>query len=345
MKTIGKAVCTTTMALALLAPTIVSAQSQNTDEAVPVTFKTFARAEMDRYFGNFVKHSGIGKIFHSRAPTPVKDQRVVRMNRDTLYSSAVFDLDAGPVTITLPDPGTRFMSIQTVTEDHYSPPSAYAPSTVTLSREAVGTRYAAIIIRTFANPYSEADLRAANALQDQTRVDQPGGPGSFEVPNWDPVSLGKIRNALANLQSMGGCAEFVRMGLSGEVDPVCHLLATATGWGLNPPQDAAYETRYPNTGKEVMKLTVKDVPVDGFWSITVYNPKGFLEKNDLNSYSVNNVTATPNADSSYTIQFGGCTRQSVNCLVTPPDWNYSVRMYRPREAILDGSWEFPQATP
>ena len=70
--------------------------------------------------------------------------------------------------------------------------------------------------------------------------------------------------------------------------------------------------------------------------------EGFFEKNDLDSYSINNVTAKPNADGSYTIQFGGCTRQTDNCLVTPPGWNYSVRMYRPGQAILDGSWKFPQ---
>ena len=44
-------------------------------------------------------------------------QNIIRMNRDTLYSAVVVDLDAGPVTITLPDPGKRFMSLQIVDED------------------------------------------------------------------------------------------------------------------------------------------------------------------------------------------------------------------------------------
>jgi hypothetical protein len=34
------------------------------------------------------------------------------MNRDALHSAAVFNLDAGPVTITLPEPGTCFLSMQ-----------------------------------------------------------------------------------------------------------------------------------------------------------------------------------------------------------------------------------------
>ena len=163
----------------------------------------------------------------------------------------------------------------------------------------------------------------------------------------NPITQGKIREDLADLQAMGGCVGSVRMGTPKEVDPICHLMATATGWGLNPPQDAVYDSRYPepNGGMEVRKITVKDVPVDGFWSISVYNQKGFFEKNKLGSYSINNVTAKPNADGSYTIQFGGCKEQTVNCLVTPPGWNYNVRLYRPRQPILDGSWKFPFPQP
>ncbi len=26
-------------------------------------------------------------------------------------------------------------------------------------------------------------------------------------------------------------------------------------------------------------------------------------------------------------------------------WNYTVRLYRPREDILDGSWKFPEPQP
>jgi hypothetical protein len=124
-------------------------------------------------------------------------------------------------------------------------------------------------------------------------------------------------------------------------------MATATGWGLNPEKDAVYDSVYPkaNDGKTVHTLTVRDVPVDGFWSISVYDAKGYFVKNDLGSYSVNNITGKPNADGSYTVQFGGCTPQTVNCLVTPAGWNYAVRQYRPRQSILDGTWKFPEAQP
>jgi hypothetical protein len=91
------------------------------DGAVLVSADNFTRAESDLYFSNVVKDGGFGKLIHIRELTPLDKQLVVRSNRDTLYSAGVFDLDGGPVTISLPDAGGRFMSMQVITEDHYVP--------------------------------------------------------------------------------------------------------------------------------------------------------------------------------------------------------------------------------
>jgi hypothetical protein len=82
-------------------------------------------------------------------------------------------------------------------------------------------------------------------------------------------------------------------GPKDQVDPVRHLIGTATGWGGNPEKDAMYLTVVPskNDGTTVYKLTAKDVPVDGFWSISVYNAKGYFEKNQYDAYTLNNITA------------------------------------------------------
>ena len=56
-----------------------------------------------------------------------------------------------------------------------------------------------------------------------------------------------------------------------------------------------------NDGKTPHVLTVKDVPVDGYWSVTVYNKYGFMQKSDQNAYSYNNVNAKRNSDGSVTI--------------------------------------------
>jgi len=98
---------------------IAPAFAQAADKPVPVTVSNFIRAETDLYFGNYVKQGRFGKLGHNRVMTLIDEQNVVRMNRDTLYSSGVFDLQAAPLTITLPDPGKRFMSMQVVSQDHF----------------------------------------------------------------------------------------------------------------------------------------------------------------------------------------------------------------------------------
>ena len=93
---------------------------------MPVTVDNFVRAESDLYLGVVaLKEGGFGKFEHHRELSPIDAQTIIRMNRDTLYSAAVFDLDAGPVTITLPDAGKRFMSMQVISQDEYSPPAVY----------------------------------------------------------------------------------------------------------------------------------------------------------------------------------------------------------------------------
>ncbi len=313
--------------------------------AVPVTVENFVRAESDAYFAATIKgYDAFGKFGHNRQPTPLDKQTVIRMNRDTLYSAAVFDLDAGPVTITLPDPGKRFLSMQVISQDHYTPTVVYGGGKHTLTREKVGTRYVITPVRILADADDPNDIAAVVKLQDAIKVEQPNGPGNFEVPAWDPVSQQRVRDALNVLADT--LPDKNRMfGAKSEVEPVRYLLGAASGWGGNPDKDAVYLNVVPkqNDGKTVYQLTVKDVPVDGFWSVCVYNKDGFFEKNEANAYSINNFTAKKNDDGSVTIQFGGCDGKTANCLPITPGWSYMVRLYRPQKEILDGTWSFPEA--
>src|ERR1700729_1038625 len=154
---------------------------------LPVTVDNFIRAESDLYFAGLLKDSGgIGKFLHRREPARIDNQTVIRLNRDTLYSSAVFDLDAGPVTITLPDAGKRFLSMQVINQDHYVPEVVYGKGSYTLTRDKVGTRYVAVAIRTLVDPGNPADIEQVHTLQDGIKVRQKDN-GSFERPDWDLV--------------------------------------------------------------------------------------------------------------------------------------------------------------
>jgi hypothetical protein len=308
---------------------------------IPVTPDNFVRAETDMYFAMFAKRGGFGRFLHLRE-LPLANTGV-RPNRDTLYSEAVFDLDAGPVTIALPEGGKRFMTMMVIDQDHYVPMVVYGKGSHTLTREKVGTRYVFAGVRILVDPTRPDDLRQVQLLQDAIKVSQKSA-GKLELPNWDAASQKKVRDALLVLNET--LPDLRRAGgRRGEVDPVRHLIATASGWGLNPDKDAIYLNITPgkNDGSPVYRLTVKDVPVDGFWSVTVYDATGHFQKNSLNAYSVNNVTAKKSADGSVAIQFGGCDGQIPNCLPIVKEWNYMVRLYRPHAEILSGKWTFPEA--
>lgn len=312
-------------------------------DPVKVNALNFARAETDLYFGRFVQQaSGLAKFHHIRVPTPIEKQDVVRMQRDTLYSSAVFDLDAGPVTLTLPEAGKRFMSVLIVNQDHYAMETLYAPAKRTFTRKQMGTRYFTALVRTFMDPAKPDDIKAANAAQDAIRIEQ-AGSGKFEVPAWDKETHEKAREALIALSALGGTKDN-RFGKKQDVDTISWLLGTAAGWGGNPPKDAIYLPSYPpqNDGKTAYEVTIKDVPVDGFWSFTIYDAKGFMFENEQKAYSVNNVTAKRAADGSVKIRFGGDPKGADNYLAIQPGWNYVLRLYRPRKEILDGTWKAPE---
>jgi Protein of unknown function (DUF1254) len=200
--------------------------------AVPVTADNFNRAKTDMYFGKRVKKGDrIGNLSHIRE-LYLTDSPVVRPNRDTLYSGSVFDLDAGPVTVTLPDAGNRFMSMQVIDEDQYTHAVYYGAGRYTITREEMGTRYSSLVIRILANPKDPEDMKQVHALQDAIKVEQKNS-GKYEAPNFDPVSQKKVRDALLVLGTT--IPNTKRMfGTPTEVDPVRHLIGSAMLWGGLP---------------------------------------------------------------------------------------------------------------
>lgn len=166
------------------------------------------------------------------------------------------------------------------------------------------------------------------------------------MPNGDAASQKKVRDALLVLGDTIPTFSHA-FGTKEEVDPIRHLIGTASGWGGNPDKDATYLNITPlqNDGVTSYKLVVKDVPVDAFWSISVYNAAGYFEKNPENAYSVNSVTGKKGADGSVVIQFGGKDDKTTNYLPIMKGWNCAVRLYRPRKEILDGTWKFPEPQP
>jgi hypothetical protein len=202
--------------------TLIVTQLHAEQNSVMVTALNFARAETDHYMAKYVAQGAFGQLIHARVPVPIEQQDVIRMNRDTLYSGGVFDLTT-PVSITMPEDDGRFQSLLVVNQDHYVVRVEHDPGTYKLNMDEADTRYVGVIIRTFMDPANEADVSAANRMQNMIEVQQ-ADKGVYDVPGWDLQSLDAVRGLLNALAS-GISGEMTgTFGSKEEVDPIRNFI-------------------------------------------------------------------------------------------------------------------------
>jgi hypothetical protein len=304
-----------------------------------VNVDNFDRAQTDMEFDGIIKLAGgINTLHHNRTPTPIDKQNVIRMNRDTLYSLGVVDISKG-ATVTLPDADKRYMSMMVINNDGYVNEVFYGGGAHELNVDKFDTPVVGLVIRTLANPEDQADLAVAHALQDKIVI-AAGSDAAFAMPDYDKASYQATLEPILDLAK--GLGRYIdTFGAKDDVNPVHFMIGTASAWGGLPDKDAVYVNVQPELPVGEYELTVKDVPVKGFWSISLYNEQGYFQENPLKAYSLNNLTAKPNSDGSVTIRFGGCGDGVENCLPIMDGWNYAVRIYEPEQSIQDGTWTFP----
>lgn len=307
----------------------------------PVNADNFVRAETARMLHDIQRDAGGVNVFrHNREPAPIDQQTVVRLNRDTLYSFAVVDLTGG-ATLRLPDAAGRYLSVMLVDEGHFVRAVLHDAGSYDLARLAPGAEYVLVAVRVLVDPLDPDDLAAVAALQDAVSLSA-GSARPFSLPDYDAASFDATRGAL--LQLAAGLRGFDRMfGADGEVDPVRHLIGTAAGWGGLPSSEASYIGVDPQRPVGRYDLVLRDVPVDAFWSVSVYNAEGYFEPNPEGKYTVNSVTALADADGAVTVRFTPPgAADEPNSIPLPEGWNFLVRLYRPRAAFFDGSWTLPE---
>ena len=85
-------------------------------------------------------------------------------------------------------------------------------------------------------------------------------------------------------------------------------------WPAGPGQSASTATAMieGNDGTIPHAVTVRDVPVGAFWSVTVYDADGHHAPNALGRNSYNDFTAAPNEDGSITLNFDRCEDGRIN---------------------------------
>ncbi|MBX3440564.1 MAG: DUF1254 domain-containing protein, partial [Planctomycetaceae bacterium] len=215
------------------------------------------------------------------------------------------------------------------------------------------------------NPPSAAD---APILAKMARLGiVPGQPFAFD--KLDPAARQALQDVphaafekiMGHFQSAGQVKNgWVFTTHTGEygTDYLQRALITAIGLGANRPQDAVYPTSevdptgapYDGANRYVMHFPKGQLPpVDGFWSLTMYDAEYFFVDNPLNRYTLSPRNALQkNRDGSIDLyvqhENPGPDKES-NWLPAPPGrFILMLRLYWPKEtppSILDGSWAIP----
>lgn len=161
-------------------------------------------------------------------------------------------------------------------------------------------------------------------------------------------------------QPINGWMFSTKTGVYG-TDYLNRAMVTAVGLGANRPQDAIYPTSeedadgkpYDGEKKYVMHFEKGRMPpVNGFWSLTMYDAQMFFVENPLNRYNVSSRSKfKENDDGSVDVliqhESPGADKES-NWLPAPAGrFVLMLRLYWPKErdpSILDGSWKVPPVT-
>jgi len=305
----------------------------NTADTIPVTLKNYKVAESDLAFGNVIKLGPANTLVHFPVkPFDLKNQTVVRMNQDTIYSGAVIDVSQG-ATITLPKTDGRYQSVMIVQNDHYVNDVFIGAGTYQIKSDT-DSDFVNLTVRTEINLNDPEDVKKVVALQKAIKLDVKGDK-VFKQPNYNMDQLVKLRGKLAKealaLDSLNNL-----QGARGTVDEHLHLLGTAAGWGLLPDVNARYIGYVPEDGAGTgcYRANYKLPPFNdsGFFSITMYDGEGwmFSEKAILNKHNI-----TFNEDGSFDANFGECGDNAKNNLPITKGWNFIMRVYEPKLDQLD----------
>ena len=239
------------------------------------------------------KTNGVGVFMHKKKAPDPKDKTVVRINFDTQYSVAILDLKE-EATLTMPETNGRYQTAWFVTEEHYNPMAINTPGTYKINQQNMGSRHVMLVIRTQVNMTDPEDLAKVSTLQDQLQITQ-NDRGSYVITNnWDRPEVLKMRENYQKIVREKKITSSMMFGKKGETTLENHNVGVSTGWGGMTSKQAVYPNFQPKNSNPAT-LTLKNVPVDAFWSITVYDQGGWVNGEKFN---INSSFAKPNKNSS-----------------------------------------------
>ncbi len=298
-------------------------------DAVAVTLDNYKVAESDLAFSKITSSVGMNRFLHRPVDAfDLRNQTVVRMNRDTIYSGAVVNASEG-ATVTLPESDGRYVSMMIVQNDHYIDQVFTTPGEHVIEAD---TEFVMVVLRIRANANDPEDADKIRALQQAARISAKA-TDPHVMPNYDMEQLEALRKQLA-AEAAGLDSYNSMQGARGTVDERMHVLGTAVGWGLLPDANARYLWYGQQDGQGCFQATYSVPPFDepGFFSITMYDADGWLfsDRAVLNEYNLEF-----NDDGTFDVNFGECGDNAKNNLPIVDGWNFVLRVYEPRLEELD----------
>jgi len=307
------------------------------------TAQEYAQAESTAFLAGFLKRTAINKLFTFPGLTRPGDNWVVSPNNDTIYSVAVVDA-SDDVSITLPEvEDGRYMSLQIVDLNHYTPFVIYEPGRHDFPKGTFDTKNVGFGVRIQVNPLDPKDVQHVVELSHTIKIEAKSNRSWLKPV--DKEKMLKLRKALLPYYSkLTNIGQY--MGKRGTVDPWGHLLVTAGAWGLFPEKDATYIPYNPHLKADRCYTATYTVPPQkGFFSITAYGPDLYLYSDNaiLNKY---NIVFDDAEKTRFTAYFGSVEQcgDVPNRLDTVDGWNLLMRAYLPEvPAIRD--YRMPDVVP
>ena len=235
---------------------------------------------------------GVNAFCHHREPASIDDQPVIRQNRDTLYSSAIVDISAGSDADAPRCRGPLPVGDGRQQRPLHQRGAARVPAITSSTVDQFDTDYVLVAARILVDPDDPADLAAVNA---------PAGPDGADGTVGSALRDARLRHGQLRRDPRGAAhagagrhsRSTTRSAARTRSTPSAPARHGRRAGAACPSRRRSTSTSTPASRPASTRSPSRDVPVDGFWSISVYNADGYFEPNDRNAYSVNNITATP----------------------------------------------------
>lgn len=311
-----------------------------------MTAKQYIQSDTRAFFADFLGRAALNEFYHFTGLSTAEDTWVVSPNNDTIYSIATVNATEG-FTVEIPEVGDRFVSIQIITENHMTPFYYYESGSRSFSASEFDTDYVGVGVRMGTDGGDDDVAFVTGALQPQYKIT--GAADEDELLRPDLDLLAKVRaplvaayNKLPN--SFGAMKKY-----TGEVDDWEYFTyVTAGAWGLSADENAMYAIGGPDNarGGQCYTATFPPVPVEAFYSITMYGPDNYLMTN-LDNIVSSNRGVINNDDGTFSVVFGAedCRSLAPNYANTPEDgWSLLLRAYRPDVASFK-AYQMPDILP